>query len=66
VTKEQQRISDLEASNRQLRGALIFAARRIHKLNFGKRDDASMPILRRVLREARLVAKENSSSCLDY
>lgn len=37
----------------ELRAALILAGRRIVKLNFGRRDDPVLGILRRVLREAR-------------
>ena len=44
-------------SHTELRGALIFAGRRICKLTFGRRDDEVLPILRRVLREARTVAR---------
>jgi hypothetical protein len=40
-----------------LRAALIFAARRIVKLNFGRREDLSLAVLRRALREARVVAR---------
>jgi len=57
VTDEQRRIAALEESHRELGGVLIFAARRIQKLNFGRHDDQSMPILRRVIREARQTAK---------
>jgi hypothetical protein len=40
-----------------LRAALILAVKRIRKLNFGKRDDPVLPVLRRVLRESRVVAQ---------
>jgi hypothetical protein len=45
-------------SHNELRAALINAGKRIRKLNFGQRDkDPVLPILRRVLRESRVVAK---------
>jgi hypothetical protein len=45
-------VTDLELSNAELRG-LIVAGKRIVKLNFGKRTDPVLPIVRRVLRQAR-------------
>lgn len=50
-------LEELLRSHADLRGALIFAARRIHKLNFGRKDDAALPVLRRVIRDARIMAK---------
>jgi hypothetical protein len=50
--------SDLLRSHDELRAALILAGKRIRKLNFGKRDDPVLPILRKVLREFREVAQE--------
>lgn len=51
-------MTDLERSHAELRAALILAGKRIRKLNFGRRDDPVLPILRRVLRESREVAKQ--------
>lgn len=51
-------MTDLERSHAELRAALMLAGKRIVKLNFGKRDDPVLPILRRVLRDARAVAKK--------
>ena len=43
---------------RASRGSHHIAGKRIRKLNFGQRDkDPVLPILRRVLRESRVVAK---------
>jgi len=50
-------MTDLERSHAELRAALLLAGKRIVKLNFGKRDDPVLVILRRVLREARAIAK---------
>jgi hypothetical protein len=50
-------MTDLERSHAELRAALTLAGKRIVKLNFGKRDDPVLVILRRVLRDARAVAK---------
>jgi hypothetical protein len=50
--------SDPLRSHNELRAALIVAGKRIRKLNFGQRDkDPVLPLLRRVLRESRVVAK---------
>jgi hypothetical protein len=38
------------------RAALRLAGKRIVKRNFGKLDDPALPILRRVLRDARTVS----------
>ena len=40
------------------RAALMLAGRRIVKPNFGKREDPALPILRRVLRDARAVSRQ--------
>jgi hypothetical protein len=55
-------MTDLERANAELRGALILAGKRIVKLNFGRREDPVLQILRRVLRESRQVAKGTSTS----
>jgi hypothetical protein len=49
--------SDLQRSHDDLRAALVVAGKEIRKLNFGKRDTPVLQLLRRVLREARAVAK---------
>jgi hypothetical protein len=36
---------------------LILAGKRSRKLTFGKRDDPVLPVLRRVLRESRMVVR---------
>jgi hypothetical protein len=48
-------MNDLERSHAELRAAIIVAGKRIRKLNFGKRDDPVLVLLRRVLRESRRV-----------
>lgn len=50
-------MTDLERSHTELRAAVILAGKQIRKLSFGRRDDPVLPILRRVLREARVVAR---------
>jgi hypothetical protein len=49
--------AELLRSHAELRAALILAGKRIRKLNFGKRDDPVLPVLRRVLRESRIVVR---------
>jgi hypothetical protein len=49
--------SDLQRSHDELRAALVTAGKEIRKLNFGKRDAPVLQLMRRVLREARAVAK---------
>ena len=51
-------MTDLERSHAELRAAVILAGKQIRKLNFGKRDDPVLGILRRVLRDARSVARQ--------
>lgn len=48
------RVCELEESNTALRGALIFAGRRINQLH---RNDKSLAILRDALKQMRSVAK---------
>lgn len=48
------RIAQLERSHAELRAALICAGRRIHQL---RRNDKALSILRRKLKDARVVAK---------
>jgi hypothetical protein len=51
----------LELSHAVLRAGLTFAGKRSLKLNFGRRNDPLLVILRRVLREARAAAKCDAS-----
>jgi hypothetical protein len=44
-------------SHHELRGALRLAGRKIVTLNFGRRNDPVLELLRRTLRDARAVAK---------
>lgn len=46
-------ISALERSHDELRGALIFAGRRIRKLTFGRKDDPALYKLHDALKDAR-------------
>ena len=46
-------MTDLERTSAELRAAVILVGKRIVKLNFGRRNDPVLPILRRVLRESR-------------
>jgi hypothetical protein len=46
-----------ERSHAELRAARMLAGKQIVRLNFGKRDDPVLPILRRVRRDARAAAK---------
>jgi hypothetical protein len=55
-------VTELERSHAELRAALIVAGKYIRKLNFGKRDAEPLPLLRRVLRDAREVAKRQGTS----
>jgi hypothetical protein len=51
-------MTDLERSHAELRAALILAGKEIRKLNFGRADSPVLAVLRRVLREARAVARK--------
>jgi len=44
-------------SHDDLRAALVVAGREIRKLSFGRKDTPVLALLRRVLREARAVAR---------
>ena len=46
----EKRIQELERAHAELRGALIFAGRRIRQL---RKNDQSLAVLRQVLKEAR-------------
>jgi hypothetical protein len=50
-------MNDLLRSHAELRAALILAGKRIRALNRGRRDDPTLAVLRRVLRESRIVAR---------
>jgi hypothetical protein len=62
VTDLEIRIRDLERCNAELRAAVMVAGREIKKLNFGKKNPPILVLLRRVLREARQVAKSRLAS----
>ena len=49
--------SELQRFHDELRGALRLAGAEIRKLNFGRADTPLLKLLRRVLRESRVVAK---------
>jgi len=51
-------MSALECSHAELRAALFLAGKEIWKLNFGRADVPVLIVLRRVLREARAVARK--------
>jgi len=51
-------IRPLLASHDELRAVLIVAGRRIRHLNFGRRDDPVLKLLRKTLRDARSVRSE--------
>lgn len=55
---DEARLKELLTFHAELCGALILAGKRIRLLNFGKQDDKAPPILRRVLRESRLLARK--------
>jgi hypothetical protein len=52
---------DLLRSHDELRAALLLAGKEIRKLNFGRKDSDVLKLLRRVLREAREVARAERS-----
>jgi hypothetical protein len=51
-------MTDLQRSHAELRAAVILAGKEIRKLNFGRADSPVLAILRRVLRESRVVARK--------
>ncbi len=53
--------NELLRSHDQLRAALRVAAREISRLSFGKRDSRVQALIRTVLKEARGIAKVESS-----
>lgn len=54
--------SELLQSHDELRAAVRLAGVEIRKLNFGKKDTPLLKLLRRVLREARAVAKAENGA----
>jgi hypothetical protein len=44
----------LLASHDELRTALIVAGKRIRQLNFGRRNDSVLPLLRQALKDGRI------------
>ena len=54
---ESDRIRELAQLNVELRAAVMAAGKEIRKLKFGKHDNPVLVLLRRVQREARIVAK---------
>ncbi len=54
--------SDLLRSHDELRAALRLAGAEIRKLNFGRSDSPVLKMLRRVLRDAREVAKSQDTA----
>jgi hypothetical protein len=61
VSELANRITELERSNDELRGALLIAGKEIRKLNFGNLDSPVLKILRRTLREARALRRKTSA-----
>jgi hypothetical protein len=55
-------LTELERSHADLRAAVIMAGKHIKKLNFGRKYDPVLARLRKVLREARLVAAQHQST----
>jgi hypothetical protein len=52
----------MERANAELRAAIIVAGKRIVKLNFGRRNDPVLTILRRVLRASRQGARARTQT----
>jgi hypothetical protein len=57
VRDAEKRIGELESSNAELRATLMLAGRELRRLTFGKRDTPLMKLMRRSLREARVVVR---------
>jgi hypothetical protein len=51
-------MTDLEGSHAELRAAVLLAGKEIRKLNFERADSKVLAVLRRVVREARGVARK--------
>lgn len=49
-------------SHAELRAALIMAGKQIRRLNFGKSDNKMLVLLRRTLRESRVVSSQFEKS----
>jgi|SRR5450755_1501832 hypothetical protein len=54
-------LHDLLLSHSKLRAALIVAGKQIRKLNFGRKNDPALVVLRRTLRDSRALAREFKS-----
>jgi hypothetical protein len=52
----------IERTNAELRAELIIAGQTIVKLNFGRKNDPALPILRRVMRESRRQVRKGSAA----
>jgi hypothetical protein len=52
----------MERANAELRATIIIVGKRIVKLNFGRRNDPVLPILRRVSRGSRLAARTRGAA----
>ena len=50
-------MTELQLSHAELRAAVILAGKEIRKLNFGRANSPVLVILRRALRESRVVAR---------
>ena len=51
-------MTELQRSHAELRAAVILAGKEIRKLNFERADSPVLAVLRRVLRESRVVARK--------
>jgi hypothetical protein len=51
-------MTDLERSHAELRAAVLLAGKEIRKLTFERADSRVLFLLRRILREARAVARK--------
>ena len=55
-------MTDLQRSHAELRAAVMLAGKEIRKLNFGRADSLVLALLRRVLRDARAVARKEGNT----
>ena len=55
VTDHEKRITELERSHDELRGALILAGKQVRKFRHNPQNAKVLHLLRRTLREARMV-----------
>jgi hypothetical protein len=51
-------MTELQRSHAELRAAVMLAGMEIRKLNFGRADSPVLALLRRVLRDARALARK--------